>query len=207
VTKAPPARCVVDTNVAVTANGGQPAASRECIDASARSLQRIISGGHLFIDQAGQIVQEYRDNLDAKGQPGPGDAFLKWVLTHEWGAVRITRVALTPSEDNPNRFTELPAPLDDVRYDPSDCKFLAVSAAHPQHPAILQATDSKWWGWRASLAKAGVSVHFLCSEIGRNIRRRWAGERVHPVSAHTTPSVAWLRTTSERQGVDRKGAE
>jgi hypothetical protein len=162
---------VVDTNVAVTANGSQ-SASRPCVDTSARALQRIMSDGHLFIDQAGQIVQEYRQNLDAKGQPGPGDAFLKWVLTHEWGGARITRVPLTASEADPRQFDELPAPIDGVRYDPSDCKFLAVSAAHPEHPPILQATDSKWWGWRKSLSKSDITIHFLCPEIEQKYQEK-----------------------------------
>jgi hypothetical protein len=165
VKKGPPDRCVIDTNVAVAANGGHAAAERECVDASARALHGVMSGGHLFIDQAGEIVREYRGNLSAKGQPGPGDAFLKWVLTHEWSDVKITRVSLTPSNAGYTEFAELPAPTDGVEYDPSDRKFLAVSAAHPEHPPILQATDTKWWGWRESLAKAGVSVHFLCPEI------------------------------------------
>jgi hypothetical protein len=172
VKKAPPDRCVVDTNVAVVANGGHGTASRECVDASARALQRVMSGGHLFIDQAGQLVREYRDNLDARGQPGPGDAFLKWVLTHEWGRQRITRVPLTPSDAGSTEFRELPVPADGVRYDPSDRKLLAVSAAHPEHPPILQATDTKWWGWRESLAKARVPVHFLCPEIEQKYREK-----------------------------------
>lgn len=44
------------------------------------------------------IVEEYRRNLSAKGQPGPGDAFLKWLLTNEWNPTRVQRVALTPFE-------------------------------------------------------------------------------------------------------------
>ena len=170
--KAPPDRCVVDTNVAVAANGSHGAASRECVDASARALHGVMSGGHLFIDQAGQIVREYRDNLSAKGQPGPGDAFLKWVLTHEWGGVNVTRVPLTLSDADLTEFAELPAPTNGVRYDPSDRKFLAVSAAHPEHPPILQATDTKWWGWRESLAKARVPVHFLCGDIEQKYREK-----------------------------------
>jgi hypothetical protein len=172
VKQGPPVHCVVDTNVAVTANGGHGAASRGCVDSSARALQRIMLDGHLYIDQAGQIVREYRDNLHAKGQPGPGDAFLKWVLTHEWGGIKITRVPLTASESDPDDFRELPTPADGIQYDPSDCKFLAVSAAHSAHPPILQATDSKWWGWRDSLAKAGIPLHFLCPEIAQKYKEK-----------------------------------
>jgi hypothetical protein len=121
--------------------------------------------GHLFIDNGGQIVEEYRANLSAKGQPGPGDAFLKWLLTNEWGGRRVTRVPLTAKPADPSDFVELPAPPTGIRYDPSDRKFLAVAAADATHPPVLQALDSKWWGWVTALKVAGVSIHFLCPEI------------------------------------------
>lgn len=54
------------------------------------------------------------------------------------------------------------APPAGVRYDPSDRKFLAVAAAHPDRPPVLQALDSKWWGWRAALAPSDVTIHFVC---------------------------------------------
>lgn len=121
-----------------------------------------MKSGHVFVDQGGRIVKQYRDNLDPKGQPGPGDVFLKWLLTHEWGGKKVTRVAITPRSGDDTDFVELPDPPPGIRYDPSDRMFLAVAAAHPEHPPILQSFDSKWWGWRESLAQAGVSVHFLC---------------------------------------------
>jgi hypothetical protein len=120
--------------------------------------------GHLFIDAGRAILDEYRRNLRAKGQPGPGDAFLKWVLTHEWNAVRVTRVAITSKAADPEDFEELPAPPVGVTYDPSDRKFLAVAVASPERPPILQSLDSDWWGWRDALAQVGIIVHFLCKE-------------------------------------------
>ncbi len=158
-----PLRCVVDTNVTTTANGANDDAPPSCVAASAKALQAVIASGHVFIDDAGSIVAEYRSNLSASGQPGPGDAFLKWLLTHEWGGERVTRVAITPAGDDQG-FAELPLPPADVVYDPSDRKFLAVAAAHPEHPPVLQAFDTKWWGWRAALREAGVRITFLCED-------------------------------------------
>jgi hypothetical protein len=163
---------VIDTNVPVTANGKNEAATPTCVIASARSLQAVMRDGHVFIDADGLITREYRANLHASGQPGPGDVFLKWLLTNEWSEQRVSRVRLTPQREGAAGFEELPAPQDGVVYDPSDCKFLAVAAAHAEHPPILQATDSKWWGWRQSLASAGVSIHFLCPEIERKYREK-----------------------------------
>lgn len=160
--KGVPARCVVDTNVAVTANGTHTGASAECAAACARALKRVMDEGHVFIDDGERIVDEYRNNLRANGEPGPGDRFLRWLLTNQWGGKRVTQVELTPDEDDDGGFVELPRPPRGVRYDPSDKKFLAVAAAHPDRPPILQALDSKWWGWREALAEAKIEVHFLC---------------------------------------------
>lgn len=159
-----PLRCVIDTNVATTANGANQAASPICVAESAGALQRVMEAGHIFLDDGGRIVEEYRANLSAKGQPGPGDVFLKWVLTHEWAGHRVTRVAITSKADDEEEFAELPRPPRGIRYDPSDRKFLAVAAAHGEHPPILQSFDSKWWGWREALGEIGVMIHFLCEE-------------------------------------------
>jgi hypothetical protein len=159
-----PLRRVVDTNVPVTANGAHAGASTDCTAACGRALQQVMNGGHLFVDSAGGIAAQYRNNLAAFRDLRPGNAFLKWFLTNEWNPARVTRVALTPKEGQPQDFIELPKPLKEVRYDPSDRVFLAVSAAHPEHPPVLQALDSKWWGWREALHDAGIPVHFLCPE-------------------------------------------
>jgi hypothetical protein len=160
--KAPPSRCVVDTNVTMVANGRHPAASPACVAACARALYRVMGEGHLYLDDGDRIVSEYRANLSASGQPGPGDVFFKWVLTHQWNSKRVTRVPLTPMDGDDESFEELPPAADGTVYDPSDRKFLAVAAAHPDRPPILQSLDSKWWGWRSALRALGVRVHFLC---------------------------------------------
>lgn len=157
-------RCVIDTNVATTANAANAEAPAGCIVASARALQSVMESGHVFIDAGGSIVTEYRANLNAQGQPGPGDAFLRWLLREEWSGRYVTRVPITPSDDDDQGFAELPKPPPGVHYDRSDRKFLAVAAAHVERPVILQSFDSKWWGWRDALEAAGVSVMFLCED-------------------------------------------
>ena len=157
-----PLNCVVDTNVATTANGMNDGASPGCVAASARALQQVTRAGHVYVDDGGEVVREYCRNLKRSGEPGPGDSFLKWLLQHEWGGQRVTRVRITAKEHDSDDFEELPTPDDGTVYDRSDRKFLAVAAAHQGRPHILQSFDSKWWGWRASLAKCGVTIHFLC---------------------------------------------
>ena len=41
---------------------------------------------------------------------------------------------------------------------------------HPDHPAILQVLDSKWWGWHGALKTAGATIQFLCAD---EIRRKY----------------------------------
>jgi hypothetical protein len=167
----PPLRCVVDTNVMTTANNANEGAPPGCVLASTKALAAIMASGHVFIDASGLIVREYRKNLNARGQPNPGDAFLKWLLTHEWSGNRVTRVPITPHGDE--EFVELATPPSGVVYDRSDRKFLAVAAAHEEHPVILQSFDSKWWGWTAALATIGVHIHFLCEhEIAKKYEQK-----------------------------------
>lgn len=171
-----PVRCVVDTNVCTTANAANPEASSGCVAASGRALQAVMSRGHVFLDVGGEIVREYRRNLHAGGQGGPGNAFFKWVLTNEWTPQRVTRVQITSRNGDPEDFEELPVPSGGVSYDPSDRKFLAVAAAHAEHPPILQSFDSKWWGWQASLKEVRVTIHFLCpEEIAEKHREKIGG--------------------------------
>lgn len=135
-----------------------------------------MKGGHVFLDEGGDIALEYGKNLRRSGQPGPGDVFFKWVLTNEWCGQRITRVPITSRNGDPEDFEELPEPSGGVSYDPSDRKFLAVAAAHAEHPPVLQSFDSKWWGWQAALAEAGVTIHFLCpEEIAAKYREKFGG--------------------------------
>lgn len=148
----------------MTANGANEETSPACVAASARALHGVMTAGHAFIDDGGLIVSEYRSNLRAKGEPGPGDAFLKWILTHEWGGQRVTRVPITAKDDDAEDFHECPTAPNGISFDRSDRKFLAVAAAHSERPPVLQSFDSKWWGWREALAAAEVSIHFLCED-------------------------------------------
>ena len=73
-------------------------------------------------------------------------------------------MTITRREDDEHDFEELSDPPPGIVYDPSDRKFLAVAAAHPERPPILQSFDSKWWGWRQALQAGGVRIHFLCED-------------------------------------------
>ena len=169
---APVDPCVVDTNVPLTANSGE---DPRCVMAAVNAIRTLMHSGHLVIDDKFLILREYKNKLSPSGQPGVGDAFLKWALTHQANPKRCTRVEITPRQEDPRDFEEFPRHEALARFDPSDRKFVAVSCAHSAAPPILQATDSKWWGLRDALATCGVQVHFLCPEHIEQLHKRKSG--------------------------------
>jgi len=160
-----PDKCVVDTNVPVTANLVTRLHEVDeelipCIIACIEAIQEVREKGGLVLDAGDEIYNEYRHSLSLKGMPGPGDAFMKWVHDHRWSFPEVDRVPITPKGDSYEEFPDHPGL---AGFDRSDRKFVAVACAHPAKPVILQATDSKWWGWKDALEEAGVRVRFLCS--------------------------------------------
>ena len=154
----------MDTNVPVVANGRSAQASPECVKACVQRLKRLIGSEKLVLDDKWWIIREYMSNLGSSGQPGVGDAFLKWVLTN-WGnprrceIVKITSVASSGTD-----FQEFPTDEQLKPFDPSDRKFVAVALVHPSRPPILQAVDPGWWVLRDVLGSHGVRIEFLCSQ-------------------------------------------
>ena len=160
-----PSPCIVDTNVALVANDSSSAGpGPDCVIACSNALQEIVQSGHVVIDNAWRIIREYKNKLSPSGQPGPGDAFLKWILTNMWNPCRCTQVTITELDDDPEDFEEFPASLRPIKFDRSDRKFVAVAVAQGSSPPILQGFDTKWWGWRANLTDEGIKVCFLCEE-------------------------------------------
>ena len=152
---------VVDTNVAVVANGKHPAASPECVRACVHRLEQVRQS-RVVIDDNWRILREYRSNLSESGQPGVGDRFLKWLLQNHANRQRCVKVTLTPNDEAAQIYAEFPASPALAGFDPSDRKFVAVSNGHRAKPPILQAVDSKWRGFESALAAAGIHVEFLC---------------------------------------------
>ena len=153
---------VVDTNVPITANCvPDTEVSAELVLACVEHIEQIVNNGGLVLDREGEIFNEYSDNLSAQGQLGVGNKFFIWIANNQWYENKVTRVEIHKNEDSYEEFPEHP---DLKNFDISDRKFVAVSNAHPDKPAILEATDSKWWGWKDALKEVGIEVRFLCPE-------------------------------------------
>lgn len=156
---------VVDTNVPVAANGRSEQVSADCMARCARWLVEIQGKHVLVLDDGWHILTEYQENLRSAGQPGPGDAFFRWVLTNRENRLRCRKVHITCSDVNSDRlFIEFPDDSRLVGFDRSDQKFVAVALARKPHPIVLNATDSDWWNFREALGQHGLQIEFVCPD-------------------------------------------
>ena len=153
---------IVDTNVVLVANGQHEDVSHDCLAACAIRLQQIMAGERLAIDDAFEILLEYQNKTKPKTGNRPGDAFVKWALNNNANTQRCDLVPIKPHKQR--GYESFPDNAQLENFDPPDRKFVAVAAAHSEHPPILQAADSKWLGWAAALSDHGIKVDFLCPE-------------------------------------------
>lgn len=149
---------VVDTNVAIVANGRETHADARCQLTCVARLKSLASGEVVAIDDRGLILEEYRSRLNLSGMPGVGDVFLKHVFNNQYRDNWVRRVPVTPSEDERRGFEELP----ENAFDRSDRKFLAVAVAG--NAVVLNATDSDWHEHEALMDDLGVGVTQLCPQ-------------------------------------------
>ena len=154
-------RCVVDTNVAIVANGRPDTKdprppSLDCRRSAVAFLMGLLSKSTVVLDLEGAIQAEYRQHLNPHGQPGVGDRFYQVVL-HS-APVRVERVELPKRPDG--EYADLPQALIDEGFDPSDRKFAAL--AKRENVSVYNATDSDWLNHAATMVAEGITVEQLC---------------------------------------------
>ena len=148
---------VVDTNVAIVANGGDGVhADEQCQLTCVMKLERLIKEQVVAVDVSGCILEEYRNHLCESGRPGTGDLFFKYVFDNQYQDARVKMVEVNPICDDRRGFKELP----DNTFDRSDRKFLAVAVA--ASAIVLNATDSDWNEHKSLTDRLGVEVSQLC---------------------------------------------
>jgi hypothetical protein len=133
---------VVDTNVPLVANLSHPGASAACVESCVQAVLDLKEGRRrLVLDDSWLIIREYMNKLSTTGQPGVGDAFLKWVLTNQGNPSHCELVAIRPRAEDARDFEEFPDHPGLVEFDLADRKFVAVAVAHSDRPPIQQAVD------------------------------------------------------------------
>lgn len=156
-----PRPCLVDTNVAIVANGKSEQSNDALVEMCIDAILEVTRNGGLVLDAGDLIYDEYRQNLSMSGQPNTGDMFMKWVHDFRWQPQFCERREVHCQEGTGKVFLEFPESESLKEFDRSDRKFVAVAnAAAPKRP-ILQAVDFKWWGWKEALAAEGIEVVFL----------------------------------------------
>jgi hypothetical protein len=120
--------------------------------------------GYLLVDDQDLILSEYRNYLNYSGQPGAGDAFLRWFFNNRWKNDLCRTVSIRRIADGWRRFEEFPDDVALAEFDPSDQKFVATANASESPAHILQAADHKWLKWQEPLRGHGITVRFLCEQ-------------------------------------------
>ena len=149
---------VVDTNVAIVANGRETHADIRCQLTCVQRLKSLVAREIVAIDDGNLILDEYKNHLDFSGGPGVGDMFFKHVFNYRYQCEHVRRVAVTPAEDDRRGFEVLP----ENTFDRSDRKFLAVAVV--AGAVVLNATDSDWGEQEALMDELGVEVSQLCPQ-------------------------------------------
>ena len=153
---------LVDTNVLEVANDtAAESHGLDCIEACVDLLVDIQARGHLLLDDDFAILREYMDHANERGQPGVGDAFLRWAKTNEYNAALCTRVPVPLDDDR--GYEAFPDDEALADFDRSDRKFVAVALTHGGRPPIYNATDSDWAHHAGPLRDAGLRIEELCS--------------------------------------------
>lgn len=155
---------VIDTNVPIVANGGSHPGPG-CVQACIVELLATQKRKRILLDNLQLILDEYQRYLKHAGQPGPGDAFFKWLWNNQANPRHCVKVAVTPTDNEHGGFAEFPDDPDLTAFDTNDRKFVAVAIASGVNPLVVNASDSDWWNHRDALLKNGVRVQFLCPEL------------------------------------------
>ncbi len=153
---------VVDTNVAVVANGNADhVTDPACIVACINELTNVVENCRVVLDDGYRILDEYMKNLSLSGQPSMGDMFMKWVFDRQASTDHVEQVHIT-CRNGDEDFHEIPDDDDLQGFDPDDRKFVAVALTSDSAPTILNASDTDWWEYRHALEKHGCTIKFLC---------------------------------------------
>lgn len=147
---------VIDTNVAVIANGLDEGISSDCKIKAIKLLQDAVGNGIIYLDDEGRMQGEYRNYLNPRGQPGVGDRFFLEVINSH--PDKVVRVELRKGEDG--EYLDLPKPVIDAGFDPSDRVFAAL--AKKVRSKIYNAVDTDWLEHREVIEENGIRIVFIC---------------------------------------------
>ena len=149
-------RYVIDTNVAIVANGSSVGVTDRCRLAAIEILLAALKNGVIFLDTEGKVQTEYGRHLKPRGQPGVGDRFYLEIINSN--PKRVQRVDLLRKPNG--EYVDLPQRVVDAGFDPSDRVFAAL--AKKTKSKVHNAVDTDWLEKLDVLQACGIKVVFVC---------------------------------------------
>ena len=171
---------IVDTNVPLTAAGMNTEASADCVLICEDIVSRILKGEIvLVIDEDGQAISEYRQNMYPDPKGTRAGQFLMYLLMNRRRELRVHSLSLgrlasgeyRDYPDNQDSWTS-----HDERcktFDQDDKKWVALALRFNRDTGtdapIVNAADRCWLAFESHLESAGVNLEILCrDERARN---------------------------------------
>ena len=154
-------QAIIDTNVAVVANGQNKDVQQSCIDACILFLTTARTDKIILLDEGDEIREEYaRALVDARPHQ-LGMQFLVHILRNQFDTKFVKNIQLLKNADG--EFYDFPETPSLDKFDRSDRKFAAL--ARKTKTAVTNATDSDWVDHHTALKKEGIDVNFLCGKV------------------------------------------
>lgn len=153
---------IIDTNVAVVANGNTDHVDSLCQLSCIETLEDIISNEKIALDKQGFILGEYKKRLSFKGQPKLGDMFFKFAHDNQANSDKVVTADLREHDDR--GFHEFPEDDDLKAFDADDRMFVALSLALEEPSEIINASDTDWRDFYKELTRSGIKIRFICPQ-------------------------------------------
>lgn len=159
---------IIDTNVPLKAANINVSDKfdAQCSYACLNFIKGIMDSNSTIVvlDSPGEILREYRNNLSTSGQDTVASVFLNWIYKNltlrEKSLIEYQHLTVTGDRE----YAEFPQSTSLNGFDISDRKFIALANAHPEHPKIVEGSDSLWWGFKDALKELGIHIYFLCED-------------------------------------------
>ena len=112
----------------------------------------------LVLDAEGRIMKEYRGLYSLDRDPNIATVFYRWACRN---VPKNAEDFISLKEIAENEFESYPDSEQLKRFDPPDRKYIALAFQHKEHPPIVEANDSKWWGIREEMERCGLNIRFI----------------------------------------------
>ena len=180
--------CIIDTNVLLVASASDPSSPFGDSDHVPLDHQELVlkwlidfrvdGQRKLVLDQSFKIWDEYHNQMTRGRDIG------SLIVTEKLQSARFVDI-----EFDEHGHGALPRGLEQIFHDLSDRKFVATALAdlaNGDRSTIINAVDSDWCGWEASLKREGIVVEHLidgfCDEKRKDptksrVKKRSKGKR------------------------------